>query len=134
MNIAMAGERLSVLLASDHYPPFIGGVQRQTWLLAHELRSRGHEVEVATVWQDDLARRENDDGVLVNRLHQLRTVAPVVRGRPRRRHQPPFPDPITAIELRRLIRRFQPDVVHALSWYAFSCAAALLGSGTPLLV
>lgn len=125
---------MKILLASDHYPPFIGGAQRQTWLLARELRRRGHEVAVATVWQDTLPAAEDDDGVRVRRLRQLRTVAPAIRGRPRRRHQPPFPDPVTVIELRRLIGAFRPDVIHAAGWFAYSCAQAVARIDVPLVV
>ena len=125
---------MRILIASDHYPPFIGGAQRQTWLIAQELRRRGHDVLVATVWQDRMPAREDDYGVPVRRLKQLRTVAPLIRGPARRRHQPPFPDPVTVLELRRLIERFRPDVVHAAGWFAYSCAGALLGRDLPLVV
>lgn len=125
---------MRILIASDHYPPFIGGAQRQTWLLAHELERRGHQVVVGTVWQDRLPAREDDDGVRVRRLKQLRTVAPILRGPSRRRHQPPFADPVTVIQLRRLMDRFRPDVVHAAGWFAYAAAAALLRRDVPLVV
>jgi glycosyltransferase involved in cell wall biosynthesis len=125
---------MRILLASDHYPPFIGGAQRQTRLIAHELRRRGHQVVVATVWQDRQPAREDDDGVPVRRLKQLRTLAPILRAPPRRRHQPPFPDPVTVLELRRLMDHFRPDVIHAAGWFTYSCAAALIGRNVPLVV
>ena len=125
---------MRILIASDHYPPFIGGAQRQTWLLAHELERRGHCVLVATPWQDRLPAREHDDGVQVRRLKQLRTLVPLVRGPARRRYQPPFPDPVTVVELRRLIIRFKPDLIHAAGWFSYSCAGALHGSQIPLVV
>jgi glycosyltransferase involved in cell wall biosynthesis len=125
---------MRILIASDHYPPFIGGAQRQTRLIAHELRRRGHDIVVATVWQDRLPAREDDDGIPVRRLKQLRTVAPIIRGPARRRHQPPFPDPVTVLELRRLIDRFRPEVLHAAGWFSYSCAAALVGRDLPLVV
>jgi glycosyltransferase involved in cell wall biosynthesis len=124
---------MRILLASDHYPPFVGGAQRQTKVLASELRARGHEVAVATVRQDGLLARSTEEGVAVHRLGQLRTL-PLVRGKPRRRHQPPFADPVTVIELRRLLRELRPDIVHAAGWFAYSCAEALRDSDTPLLV
>lgn len=123
---------MRVLLASDHYPPFVGGAQRQTQLLAQQLHARGHEVRVATVWNDELPDRSQDGAVPVIRLRQLRTL-PVVKGRPRRRHQPPFPDPVTVVELRRLVREFRPDVVHVAGWMAFSASAALAGTDVPLV-
>ncbi len=126
--------RLRLLLVSDHYPPFIGGAHRQTQLLAHELQRRGHEVNVATVWSGGLPEVEDDAGVRVFRLKQLRTWLPgAVRDR-KQRHQPPFPDPITIIGLRRLIQHFKPDVVHAYGWFSYSSALALLGTHIPLLI
>jgi glycosyltransferase involved in cell wall biosynthesis len=124
---------MRLLIVSDHYPPFIGGVQRQTRAMALELRARGYEVGVVTVYQDDLPTHEEPDGFPVWRLRQVRS-APFVHGSARRRHQPPYPDPITALELRRVIRSFRPDAVHSSGWFSYSAAAALLGSRTPLLV
>lgn len=125
---------LRVLLVSDHYPPFIGGAHRQTQLLAHELHQRGHVVTVATVWSGGLPEEEDDAGVRVFRLKQLRTWLPGVVHDQNQRHQPPFPDPITVVGLRRLIRHFKPDVVHAYGWFSYSSALALLGTHIPLLI
>lgn len=123
---------MRILIASDHYPPFVGGVQRQTRAMARELQARGHEVCVATVWQDDLPALETHDGFPVHRLRQLRTL-PLLRSRGRRRHQPPFPDPVTALQLRRMVRRFEPDLVHASGWFSYAAAAALVGTRIPLV-
>ena len=125
---------LRILLVSDHYPPFIGGAHRQTQLLAHELYQRGHEVNVATVWSGGLPEKEDEAGVRVFRLKQLRTWLPGVVSDRKQRHQPPFPDPITIVGLRRLIRRFKPEVVHAYGWFSYSSALALLGINIPLLI
>jgi glycosyltransferase involved in cell wall biosynthesis len=121
-----------ILLATDNYPPIIGGAQIQSRLIAQELHARGHKVAVATVWQHGLPAFEVDDGVPVHRLRQLRTVPVVARAW--RHHQPPFPDPVTVIPLRRLIARFRPDVVHSYGWFSYSCAFALLGTDIPLLL
>jgi glycosyltransferase involved in cell wall biosynthesis len=123
---------MRILLATDHYPPIIGGAQIQSRLLATELRARGHDIVVATVWQHAVPEFEYDYGVPVHRLRQLRTLP--VLARRWRHHQPPFPDPVTVLGLRRLIARFQPDVVHAYGWFAYSCAAALLGKDIPLML
>jgi glycosyltransferase involved in cell wall biosynthesis len=122
-----------ILLATDHYPPHIGGAQIQSRLIARELLHRGHDVVVATVWQNGVAPVEDDDGIPVHRFRQLRTLPVLVRMR-RQHHQPPFPDPITVLGLRRLMRRFKPDVVHSYGWFSYSCAAALLGTNIPLLL
>lgn len=124
---------MRILLATDHYPPFIGGAQIQSRLLAHELQKRGHDVAVATVAQNDLPAVEDDQGVPVHRLRQLRTLPGLMRTRTEH-HQPPFPDPVTVVGLRRLLRGFKPDLVHSYGWISYSCAAALIGHDTPLLI
>ncbi len=125
---------LRILLVSDHYPPFIGGAHRQSQLLAQELQRRGHEVSVVTAWHGGLPDEEEEGGVRVFRLKQLRTWLPwLVRDR-KQRHQPPFPDPITIVGLRRLIKRLQPDVIHAYGWFTYSTAVALFGLDIPLLI
>jgi glycosyltransferase involved in cell wall biosynthesis len=124
---------MRILLASDYYAPFIGGVQRQIQLIGRELVARGHAVEVVTVWSPGFAAAEDDGGVRVNRVRQIRSV---IRGaaRPGQHHPPPFPDPVMTAGLRRIVRRFRPDVVHSYGWLSYSCAAALLGRNTPLVV
>lgn len=124
---------MRILLATDNYPPYIGGAQIQSHLLASELRDRGHHVDVATVWQSSLPQSEDVDGVRVHRLRQLRTLPGLARSR-WQHYQPPFPDPVTSISLRRLIARVEPDVIHSYGWISYSCAAALIGMDIPLLI
>ena len=124
---------MRILLATDHYPPHIGGAQIQSRTLAIELHRRGHDVAVATPWQNGRPQNETDEGVPVHRLRQLRTLPGLARER-RQHHQPPFPDPVTTFQLRRLIRSFKPDVVHAYGWISYSCAAALVGKDVPLAI
>jgi glycosyltransferase involved in cell wall biosynthesis len=125
---------LRILLASDDYPPFIGGAHRQSQLLAHELHQRGHSVSVVTVWHGGLPEEADENGVCIYRLKQLRTALPVLARDSRQRHQPPFPDPITALKLRSLIERLKPDVIHSYGWFTYSMAVALLGKDIPLLI
>ena len=123
-----------ILMAVDFYRPFIGGAERQVEILSKQLHGRGYEMAVATMWHEGLARREDDEGVELHRLTALSTRTARFSGDPNRRYHPPFPDPVMALELRRLIKRFKPDLVHAHGWIAYSCAAALLGSDVPLLI
>lgn len=124
---------MRILVATDYYPPFIGGAQIQSRLLARNLRDRGHDVIVVTVAQHGLPAREYDNGIAVYRLRHLRT-----RFQSRRQgvksHHPPFPDPMTVLGLRRLIREFAPDVVNSYGWISYSCVAALSGTRIPLLL
>jgi glycosyltransferase involved in cell wall biosynthesis len=130
----MEKAKLRILIASDHYPPFIGGAHRQTQLLSQELHKRGHTVKVATVYQPTLPWHDNEHGVDVYRLRQLRTWRTAHSPKPGQIHQPPFPDPVSVWSLRRLIRRFKPDVIHAYGWYSYSIAAALEGFDIPLVI
>ena len=125
---------LRVLLVSDHYPPFIGGAHRQMHLLAHGLSDRGHDVSVGTPWSRGLPWTEDEDGVTIRRLRQLRTAVPALVRYREQRYQPPFPDPVTVWGLRRMLRSVRPDIVHAHGWIAFSAAAALVGRRMPFLV
>jgi glycosyltransferase involved in cell wall biosynthesis len=125
---------MRLLLVTDAYPPLIGGADRQIQMLAHAMRDAGHEVVVATPWQPSLPQREDDEGVDVRRLRALATVLPMFSRDPGRRHHPPFPDPLTAIALRRLIRRHRPELVHSYGWITYSVVAALVATSIPLVV
>ena len=126
------GRPVRVLVVTDYYPPFIGGAQIQTQRLARGLARRGYDVVVVTVGQPGLPRLENDNGIPVHRLRHLHPITR--RTRSAQTHHAPFPDPLVALALTRLIRRFRPDVVQSYGWITYSCAAALLGRSTPLLV
>jgi len=123
-----------ILMATDFYPPFIGGLERQVQLLGRELVRRGHRVDVATVWHRGLPTEQDDDGVQVHRLKALATRVPWFSANPLRRYHPPFPDPWMAWRLRQLINDVRPELVHAQGWIAYSCAIALLGKNIPLLI
>ncbi len=125
---------MRILIATDHFPPFIGGAHRQAQLLARSMAERGHEVVVATPWHGGLPTVEREDGYEVRRVRNLRTaIGPLVRRGPQR-HQPPFPDPVTVLGLRRAIADFEPELIHAYGWLAFSVAVALGRRRIPLLV
>lgn len=126
---------MKILLATDHFPPFIGGAHRQAQLLAEAMQARGHEVTVVTPWHGGLPGREvKEGGVIVRRIRQIRTVFPALVRDERQRHQPPFPDPVTVLGLRKLIAELEPDLVHSYGWMSFSVAAALGRRRIPLLV
>lgn len=125
---------MRILIVTDHYPPFIGGAHRQARLLALGMAERGHDVAVATPWHGSLPPLDWEEHVTVHRLRQLRTAVRSLIRTPEQRHQPPFPDPVTIAGLRRLIRGFEPDVIHAYGWLAFSVAVALGRRRVPLLI
>src|SRR5205823_4680039 len=112
----------------------IGGATRAAQLLAHELAARGHAVQVATLAQAGAAADDDDAGIPVARLQAGALRVGSRRTGGYRSVPPPFPDPELTIRLRRLAARFRPDVVHAYGWLAYSCAAAVAGTRTPLLL
>jgi glycosyltransferase involved in cell wall biosynthesis len=123
-----------LLLATDYYPPFIGGAQIQSSVLARELHARGHEVAVVTPWQKGIPEQRDDQGVTVFGVRQLRTLPWFEPREQVQQHQPPFPDPVSVLAIRRIVRRFRPEVVHSFGWIGYSCALALTGTSTPLVV
>lgn len=125
---------MKILLVSDHYPPFVGGAERQTYLLATRFAAAGHEVAVAIPWLKGRPDVEEHDGVTVHRIRQMRNVWPGLVRSDAVQHPPPYPDPVMTWKLRRLIRSFRPDVVHAHGWISYSVAAALIGLRTPLVL
>lgn len=125
---------MRILIGTDHYPPFIGGAHRQARLLASGMSERGHDVAVATTWHGGLPSLDWEDNVTVHRVGQLRTALPALVRSREQRHQPPFPDPVTIAGLRRLIRGFEPDVIHAYGWLAYSVAIAMGRMEIPMLV
>lgn len=125
---------MRVLIATDHYPPFIGGAHRQARLLASGMAARGHEVAVATPWHGGRHIVEREGDVVVHRIRQLRTAIPGLIYDDVQRHQPPFPDPVTIGTMRRVISLVQPELIHAYGWLAFSVAVALGRKRIPMLL
>lgn len=125
---------MRILIVTDHYPPFIGGAHRQARLIAAGMAERGHDVAVATTWHGGLPPLDWEENVTVHRLRQMRTAFRTLIRSEEQRHQPPFPDPVTVAGLRRLIKGFEPDVIHAYGWLAFSAAVALGRRRIPMLV
>jgi hypothetical protein len=71
-DLRAKGRPLRTLICSEYYPPYIGGVQRQTRARPQQFVERGHEVCVATVYEHHLSAYEDIDGYPVHRLKQLR--------------------------------------------------------------
>lgn len=107
-------------MLAQSFAPIVGGEERIVEDLSRELVARGHEVSIATLQQPgDVAVGE----VAGARVHTLRSTSyRVTRGHvdTERRHAPPAPDPETARDLRRVLRRERPQVVHAHNWIVYS--------------
>jgi glycosyltransferase involved in cell wall biosynthesis len=110
---------MRILMLTQSYPPVVGGEERAIEDLGVELAARGHDVAVATLRQPGGEPRASA-GV---RIHVLRSSVYRLRrfyGDPERRQAPPAPDPETVLDLRGVLRRERPDVVHAHNWAVHS--------------
>ena len=125
---------LRALIVTDSYWPLIGGANRSIELLAHNLTRSGHTVAIATAWQEGVPAVEDQGEVRVHRLRDLTSRMRWISEDPYKHNPPPFPDPEAVLRLRRLIKEFEPDIVHAYGWLTHSTAAALLGKKVPLLI
>jgi glycosyltransferase involved in cell wall biosynthesis len=130
----MTRSPLRILMVSDEWRPYIGGAGLCMELFAEELSRRGHTVAVATAWHRDAPALEAGGEVTVHRIRDLPSRMPWIAENPTRHTPPPFPDPEAILRLRRLVKRFEPDLVPAYGWLAHSAAAALVGRRVPMIV
>jgi glycosyltransferase involved in cell wall biosynthesis len=112
---------MRVMMLSDLYEPFVGGLERYVQNLSRELSRRGHDVSVVTLWCDGERAEEVDPyGVRIFRvggwsrmLHrQFRDAA--------KHFHPPAPDPGTMHHLAHLIGELSPQIVNSHSWILYS--------------
>ncbi len=103
-------------MLSQFYPPIIGGEETHVSTLSRALAANGHEVTVATLWNEGLAKFQIDQGVRVYRLSGTLQRAEWLFKEAERRHVPPFPDPELIWELRRIVSIEQPQIVHSHNW------------------
>ncbi|HEX9991684.1 MAG TPA: glycosyltransferase [Acidimicrobiales bacterium] len=108
---------MRVLMVTDFYAPYVGGVEQHVRSLAHALADRGHHVAVATLWTPEAGPEQEDDGPV--RVHRLRSTAQRLKRRwavDERPWAPPVVDPGVLLGLRRVVRAERPDVVHGHDW------------------
>lgn len=122
---------MKVLLVSDFYPPQPGGLEAHVERLALELGRRGHTVAVAT---GGTASEPGQPGPDVQRLPVRLARLPGTYQDPSRSFHPPWADRAFTTALDDVVRRFEPDVVHAHGWCEYSAASACRTRRTPLVV
>jgi glycosyltransferase involved in cell wall biosynthesis len=123
-------------MLAQSYAPVVGGVERIVEDLSGELARRGHEVAIATLRQPgrDVDAEPDPGGVPVHRLGGAIYRLPGINLDAERHHAPPVPDPETVLDLRRLVRRERPDVVHAHNWLVHSYLPLDRRSGPALVL
>lgn len=125
---------MRILMLAQNYAPIVGGEERMVEDLSMELVRRGHEVAVATIRPPGTEAHGGDDGV---RIHNVRSS--VYKGRRLHRgtdrpQAPPAPDPLSVVDLRRVLHLERPDVVHAHNWLVHSYLPLAHRSDAPLLL
>src|SRR6059058_765827 len=107
---------MKILMVSDFYPPFLGGVEVLVSSVSRELVRRGHEVAVATILSQGLPSTRVQDGVAIHRIGTTTKRANRLFATPARPWAPPAPDPEAVAALRRVLEDERPDVVHGHDW------------------
>jgi glycosyltransferase involved in cell wall biosynthesis len=107
-----------IVLASDWWPPRIGGIESQMADLAQALASRGHLVHVLTTTRQPIV----PPGITVDRIDLPMTGHMAT------------PDPRRVRDIVRAIEQAAPDVVHAHGMFSSFANGAILAArrlGTP---
>jgi glycosyltransferase involved in cell wall biosynthesis len=111
---------MRILMLAQFYPPAIGGEERLVADLSADLAERGHDVAVVTLWHEGFPEFEVARGVRIYRVRGTMQRIGMLFSESDRQYAPPFPDPEVLLALRRIIRKEQPDIVHAHNWIVHS--------------
>lgn len=125
---------MRILMVAQSFAPVVGGEERIVEDLSAELARRGHEVEVATLRQPLGEPPPRDDGVEIELLRSTVQRVPGLAADPERSYATPGPDPLAVADLRRVVRRFRPDVVHAHNWLVHSYLPLAKRSGAAFVL
>jgi glycosyltransferase involved in cell wall biosynthesis len=125
---------MRILMVAQSFAPVVGGEERIVEDLSAALAKRGHEVAVATLRQPMGEPPPRQDGVEVELLRSTVQRVPGLAADPERSYATPGPDPLAVADLRRVLRRFRPDVVHAHNWLVHSYLPLAKRSGAAFVL
>jgi glycosyltransferase involved in cell wall biosynthesis len=125
---------MRILMVAQSFAPVVGGEERIVEDLSAALAERGHEVAVATLRQPMGEPPPREDGVEVELLRSTVQRVPGLAADPERSYATPGPDPLAVADLRRVLRRFRPDVVHAHNWLVHSYLPLAKRSGAAFVL
>jgi len=124
---------MKILMLSDLYPPTLGGMEKHVQALSRELAKRGHQVIVCTTGLPDLPKYEEEKGVKIERLQGFFQRIPFMYRDPRKRFHPPTEDWSLVKQLRQIVQRQRPDIIHAHGWILYSALPLRRDFSIPLL-
>jgi glycosyltransferase involved in cell wall biosynthesis len=125
---------MKILHLTDLFPPSIGGMESHVLSLVRERHRRGFEMSVVTLTKvGPSSSRMEDTGYLVHRIDAGFTRFRWAWKSLEKPYHPPFPDPLVAREIKRIIERDRPDAVHAHNWIIYSYLAFKKPEHPPVL-
>jgi glycosyltransferase involved in cell wall biosynthesis len=125
---------VKILHLTDLFSPNIGGTETYIQGLVREQQRRGHDVAVLTLRKTGPPSSDIEDtGYRVHRIDGGLTRFQQAWKSSDKPYHPPFPDPVVARTIARLVMRERPDVVHAHNWIVYSYLAVKARSKPPVV-
>jgi glycosyltransferase involved in cell wall biosynthesis len=125
---------MKILHLTDLFSPSIGGMESDVLSLVRERHRRGLQMTVVTLSKAGAASSKIEDtGYLVHRIDAGFTRFKRAWNSLEKPYHPPFPDPVVAREIKRIIERDPPDLVHAHNWMIYSYLAFKKPEHPPVL-
>jgi glycosyltransferase involved in cell wall biosynthesis len=122
------------MMLAQSFAPIVGGEERVVEDLSRELVARGHDVSIATLQQPGGAVPGEVAGARVHTLRSSSYRVTHTNQDTERRHAPPAPDPETVLDLRRVLQRERPQIVHAHNWIVHSYLPLAHGAHSALVL
>jgi glycosyltransferase involved in cell wall biosynthesis len=119
---------MRILLVSDFYPPTPGGLEAHVRRLAEALARRRHSVAVVSGTSQPHTLPADAPAYYAPTTFSR---VPGLYANKGLRYPPPFPDPAFRQTVRQVAESWQPDIIHAHGWCAFS---SYWTGGPPLIV
>src|SRR3954454_19402269 len=111
---------MRILMLSDFYRPYTGGVEIHVESLSTHLVKRGHDVDVLTSQVEDAPAFAMINGVSIHRVRPLAARLPGTHQDRLRPWLPPVPDPAVTRAIWTVVRDRPPDVIHGHDWISRS--------------
>jgi glycosyltransferase involved in cell wall biosynthesis len=125
---------MKILMASSRYPPQLGGIARHVGSLSEELSKRGHQVSVCTMAFRGRPRWTKNNQPRIYELSPGLFPRLPFLYRTSNRFPPPIPDPILVRQLKSVLQKEKPDIVHAHDSLVQSLIPVLKHFDVPLVV